>query len=411
MLYPTFKFKFTLFYISLILTTLLTPSQSTSHQKRFLQYGQDYYYNDDPYSNKDNNNSSNETSAAEDPGTFLLAWFVIFFLMALYIICVMKKYEDTRDKTDDIWKFLCFANNGILFISGINFINVHNLFIDSSPFFLSAIGFFIGCFYYIRKFIANCNMIYAIQYFQYDKIRELSKIPCFIWSLQCLADNCCLCTSYQVRIYADGHTESDFCWVCMWNCMIKALKFFAVIFTIVSYYIFLGIYFVFWFIGKYILVLIMKCRGERESDANSVHTQPGQNPPVNLPGNSREVNVVINQGVDTNRQMMANPGDKNFEIYEKVPNNNAINNNNVPNFAQNNFMNNQNLMAPAQPQPQELVNNAVNMPYPGNNVNNVQIPNQMGNNDGNMVVNVPNMGIEGNNDMNQPPMPPFNNGN
>lgn len=404
MLNPTVKSKFILFCIPLIIPTLITPSLSNYHPKRFLQYNQDYNYYDDPYSNKYNNTSTDETSVAEDPGTFLLAWFVIFFLMALYIICVMKKYEDTRDKTDDIWKFLCFANNGILLISGINFINVKNLYIDSSPFFLSAIGFFIGCFYYIRKFIANCNMVYAIQYFQYDKIKELARIPSFIWNLQCLADNCCLCTCIPIRVYADGHTVSDFCWVCIWNFMIKCLKFFAVIFTIVSFYIFLAIYFIFWLFGKYILILIMKCRGERESDTNSVHTtQPNQNPPVNLPGNNMGNNVVINQGVDTNRQMMANPEDKNFGIYEKVQNNNAINNNNVPNFLQNNFMNKRNIIAPAHPQ--ELINNAVNI----NNLNTLQISNQMGNNDGNIVVNVPNVGIDGNYNMNHPPSPPFNN--
>ena len=115
------------------------------------------------------------------------------------------------------------------------------------------------------------------------------------------------------------------------------------------------------------------------------------------------MDIVINQGVDTNRQMMANPEDKNFGIYEKVQNNNAINNNNVPNFVQNNFMNKRNIIAPAHPQ--ELINNVVNI----NNLNTLQISNQMGNNDGNIVVNVPNVGIDGNYNMNHPPSPPFNN--
>ena len=79
MLNPTVKSKFILFCIPLIIPTLITLSLSNYHPKRLLQYNQDYNYYDDPYSNKYNNTSTDETSVAEDPGTFLLAWFVIFF--------------------------------------------------------------------------------------------------------------------------------------------------------------------------------------------------------------------------------------------------------------------------------------------------------------------------------------------
>jgi hypothetical protein len=173
----------------------------------------DYYDYDDTNNYNEQKKETNETKTnfEEDPGTFLLAWFFIFFFMGLYIICVMKKYEETAKRTDDVWKFMFFANNGILVASFLNFLSFKNIFMDSSPFALSFIVFCIGCVYYLCKFSKNCNNRYAFEYFQYDKIREFFNLPCFILSLIGLTDPCCRSESYTVTTYADGHVESTEC--------------------------------------------------------------------------------------------------------------------------------------------------------------------------------------------------------
>ena len=89
---------------------LISFSSSKINQKRFLQLTEK---NDlDNNANK----TSNETDTSnftEEPGTYLLSWFVIFFFMGLYIVCSMKKYPSIAHRTDDVWKFMFFANNGI----------------------------------------------------------------------------------------------------------------------------------------------------------------------------------------------------------------------------------------------------------------------------------------------------------
>ena len=108
----------------------------------------------------------------------------------------MKSYPDISDRTDDVWKFMFFANNSILVVSGVNFFNISNLIIDGSPFALSAIVFLIGCFYYISKYCQTCSMKVAVEYFECGKLGELYNIPYFMWSLKSISDPCCRSDSY-----------------------------------------------------------------------------------------------------------------------------------------------------------------------------------------------------------------------
>ena len=78
MLLQTVKSKSSILY-SLILSSLIIFSSPSPTPKRFLQYEP----NED-ISQANNNNSTNDsTSVSEDPGAYLLAWFVIFFLLEL----------------------------------------------------------------------------------------------------------------------------------------------------------------------------------------------------------------------------------------------------------------------------------------------------------------------------------------
>ena len=278
MLPPTDKSLF----ISFCFISLFTLTSSNKIAQRFLQNEPDPDFEYNRY------NSTNETSTSvtEDPGSYLLAWFVIFFFIGLYMVCSMKKYPKFQNKTDDVWKFMFFANNGILVASSVNIFNIHNLIVDSSPFALSTIVFIIGCIYYIAKYCQTCSMQVAFNYFQCDKLGELYKIPCLVWSLIGLTDPCCEIKTYTVTYYADGHTESNECCVRMWNCFIFVVKRIALIFSIVSFYIFLLFYFIFWLIAKSIFLLVLKCKIEEQKSPEVQNPQTGRNiNEVNINGN------------------------------------------------------------------------------------------------------------------------------
>ena len=222
---------------------------------------QNYDYDDESnYNNEaETEKSERDKRLEEDPGTFLLAWFFIFFFMGLYIICILKRFPEFEEKIYEIWKFMFFANNGILVASFVNMFSFKNLFMDSSPFVLSLIGCGIGIVYYICKFSKNCSKRYAYEYFQYEKIKELFNLPCIIFELIKLTDPCCM-ASPTLTVNVFGYVESDICYVCVWNFFMFILKKLAVVFSMLSYYIFLIFYLIFWFIGKGILAWCFKCR-------------------------------------------------------------------------------------------------------------------------------------------------------
>ena len=348
------KTIYILFYFFLIFGALIIGSSPSKVSKRFLQYNNDYSYDNynysDPYNNKDFNETSDDTSAVQDPGTYLLAWFTIFFFMGLYIICTMKQYKEIASRTDEVWKFMFFANNGILVAAGINIFNVRNLILDSSPFALSAIGFIVGCVYYIAKYCQTCNIIVASSYFEFTKLGELYKLPCFIWSLQPITYGCCMSTpSYFINSY--GNIESNELCVWMWNCFIYLIKKLAVIFSIVSFYIFLLFYFIFWLIGKGIFILIMKIKGQNlpttsniSSRRSSIQNNPGIPPVVHPIGNNGQSSKEkFGNQININNQinnMNMNYNNNNFNINPKekpMEYNNGFNNNMNYN---NNFVNN-----------------------------------------------------------------------
>ena len=286
----------------LIFIILISLSSSDITQPRFLQFTNNYYLEND--TNITSNQTSTLKTIKEDPGSYLLVWFFIFFFMGLYIVCNMGKYKEIiANRKDDIWKLMFFANNGIFVASGVNIFNIKNLIIDSSPFGLSALVCLIGCAYYIYKYCQICNMKMASQYFDCDKLSELFNIPCFIFSLVGLTDPCCRSESYSVTTYTDGHTESTYCCHCMWNCIIYVIKRFAVFFSIISYYIFLIFYLYFWFIAKLIFMCIYDTTGQttvNDDDNKNNKNNNNNNNHKNRPNNIHNINysgeIMINNG-------------------------------------------------------------------------------------------------------------------
>ena len=148
------KSKFNSIIKILIFSSLIIISSANKIPKRFLQFDTnlDTLATDFNDTTNETIEENNETTISEDPGTYLLAWFLIFLFIGLYIICTMKRYPEISNRTDDVYKFMFLANNGILVASGVNIFDIKNIIIDSSPFALSAIIFLIGCIYYISKF-------------------------------------------------------------------------------------------------------------------------------------------------------------------------------------------------------------------------------------------------------------------
>ena len=306
---------------------------------------QNYDYDDESnYNNEaETEKSERDKRLEEDPGTFLLAWFFIFFFMGLYIICILKRFPAFEEKIYEIWKFMFFANNGILVASFVNMFSFKNLFMDSSPFVLSLIGCGIGIVYYICKFSKNCSKRYAYEYFQYEKIKELFNLPCIIFELIKLTDPCCM-ASPTLTVNVFGYVESDICYVCVWNFFMFILKKLAVVFSMLSYYIFLIFYLIFWFIGKGILAWCFKCKNVTVEDIYPDVPKPEDKTNPDL-GQNKGIQVIINQ----NNDIIIGIPNNNSQISEK-----NFNNNN-PNFDMN--MQNMQNMQNQNPPPNQIVNN------------------------------------------------------
>ena len=323
------------FYKLLIFLIVISLSSSSITQNRILTF---LDFNDLDNNTNQTSNETNTSSFTEDPGTYLLGWFVIFFFMGLYIVCQMKKYPESANRTDDVWKFMFFANNGILVAAGVNIFNIKNLILDSGPFALSSIVFIIGCFYYICKFCRTCSMQIANQYFECDQLGELYKLPCFIWSLVGLTDPCCRSNSYTVYTYADGHTESNECCHHMWNCFIYIIKRIATFFTFMSYYIFLLFYLFFWFIAKLIFLCVLSFKMEKKREPGPQQKMPNNN---NNNNNNIPIDFVYNREVQ-NIGTLVNINQNNFNQTTTNRNLNRYqidnNNNNIDNNFDNNIL-------------------------------------------------------------------------
>ena len=87
------KSKLNLSFEILIFFILIISTSPNQIPKRFLQYASN---------SKLNNTKDDSSSFGEDPGTYLLDWFIIFVIMGLYMISGMKKFQEYQDKTGDV---------------------------------------------------------------------------------------------------------------------------------------------------------------------------------------------------------------------------------------------------------------------------------------------------------------------
>ncbi len=103
------------------LTQNITNDKEINNDITNLNMIGDKSNNNETYRNMTDNLAKNngtkkddDKKVEEDPGTYLIVFFALFFFIGLYMICKLKEYEQTKNRTDDVWKFLFFANNGAL---------------------------------------------------------------------------------------------------------------------------------------------------------------------------------------------------------------------------------------------------------------------------------------------------------
>ena len=243
-------------------------------------------------------NNKNETS--KNPLTFLLAYYILFLLLAIYLICLLNKsrYDYVRDLTAQLYKFLYIANNGALFVTLINIVVVYeNLGIGSI--IIGIIIFIMGGIYYFKKlkepkFIEEC--------FQSETITKLFNLPCLILKLVCSTLCCCLCESSIIieKTYIDAFgnkevREEESCLPYIWNFFFISFKMFITIFTIIAYYIGLVLYCLFWFIAKLIYNKVNENKAQ-SFDINS-NNQSISNTNVNNPNLKDDIITNSNKNI------------------------------------------------------------------------------------------------------------------
>lgn len=219
---------------------------------------------------KDYNSSS--TYKKEDTLTILNFTYPIFILLSLYLICQIKKYyEESENINMQVFKYIYISNIGY-FIIGFSDIKFNDQEISYYLFYVSIAITGIGTIALLVIFFKNiCNLLEI--FFSFKAIGMYFILPCqYIWGFLSLTDPCCTQDTYTVTTYADGHKESDYCCVCMFNAIVWIIKRFAMLITTIIYYLVLVIaVFPFWVALKilvtfFLLITCYYCRKNNNSD-------------------------------------------------------------------------------------------------------------------------------------------------
>ena len=297
-----------------------------------------------------NGNLSNETNmTSEDTGYidtkspffYLTGYYIVFVLMSIYMISIINRSPISQDIKEsikaDIWRFLFIANNGSLLVSIIFLSEVYSIS-GFAPFGLGLTILIIGTIYYLRKINDEC----LAQFFAENKMELLCKIPCLIIKIVKYTYECCRCQYYDITVttvYNDGHVEKDYCCTsiicCLWNMFCLILKIMSTIFTVISYYIFLGIFWIIWKIGR---CIYLKRHPNENKDVN-VNNNMGNHEYVDGNINQPVNNININQQIQDNYYNYSSSN----EIYRNNNSNNNYNNNKENNDYNNYNYNNNNV--------------------------------------------------------------------
>lgn len=313
-----------------------TSSNESSNNTSNTSYS-DYYGND----NTDIKNKIEKNSDDFNPFYYLFGFYIIFILMSIYIIIIINRSKINSEIENKIKKnlfiFLFFANNGSLIVSLIFLSSVFR----ASGFLSFGIGLVvlvIGTFYYILKIKVSCNELLSDDNKNSKLKNYLINVPCTILRIVRFTYHCCRCEYYYdietTTIYSDGTKEKSYCCtsiLCLfWNIFWFVVKAVTTFFMIITYYIFFGIFLIFWMAARFIY---SKCKKKDEKNKEDSKNDK----------NSQDTN---NNGTINNNNLQDNNpnvnSDTSFDVNEKKDNTNH--NNNETNYGlQENITNNINI--------------------------------------------------------------------
>lgn len=256
-------------------------------EKIFVSY--DPYY---PSNRTDNYTKKDDTE--EQIIALINFSYIMYIILCLYMICAMNKYTDNPQViTKEIWKFMYITNNGYVVVSVVDTITSHGEYRAYAFLGVGLVIFAIGSIIFLAKFCKICCEDFVGTLFSFNAIGSLYSLPCtYVWGLLGVTDPCCVQDTVTVTVYADGHTESNACCVCLFNWTVYFLKRLGMFVSTIIYYIFLIMLTVLWFVLKgiiTIILLIVVCAcGEKI--ANAVEPEPNPNQDIN-----QQENLIQNQ--------------------------------------------------------------------------------------------------------------------
>ena len=300
--------------------------------------------------NETNITSENNNSIIDkkSPFFYLSGFYLIFLMMSAYTIAIINRSRIDPQRKEQmksgILKFLYMANNGALLVSIIFISSVYQIS-GFAPIGLGLIILTIGTIYYLCNIKGNG----AAVLFDNNIIGELCSLPGLMIGLVRHTFECCRCEYYDIvttTVYNDGTVVKDTCctsiFCLIWNFYCLMLKIVSTFFTIISYYIFLGLF----LLGLIIAKSIYKCCNKGElpvvNNANANNEDNNEDnvnngPPINLQNNQNNNNNqnVVNcfqnnqfynrYGMDSSNMPI---GINNMGIINIIQNKNEIANNN-----------------------------------------------------------------------------------
>ena len=264
----------------------------------------------------------------KSPFFYLTGFYLIFLIMCIYIIVIIKRSrllpQFKEQLKSGILKFLFYANNGALLVSIIFISSVYKIS-GFAPIGFGLIILTIGTIYYLCN--NRENLITII--FERNNAEQLCRLPGLILKLVRYTFECCRCEYYDITvttIYVDGHVEhttyctSILCFI--WNLYWLFVKIISTFFTIISYYIFLGLFLLVRMIAK--AIYYKYCiKADNSNDVNNVNDKNNVNFNKNL-NNENNVNGKNNSLIKMDIKRKHN-NLNNKELQTGTEHNNIIN--------------------------------------------------------------------------------------
>ena len=278
--YPVLLFIFSiLLIVYYIIFNVLFSSIHLNYKRNLSSY-------------KDSSSNDKDAENIDFFSFVLLASYVIFIFLSLYIICQLKILSDkTEGITLEIFKFMYMSNNGYLLV-GIIDTSISKAGAAIGCTVISSIILTVGTIIFLVKFIKVIMVSFFDVYFRLQMVILWLQLPfIFVWPFMGLTDPCCYRTTYTITQHADGTITSDRDWVILTNKIMWGIKRLAFMISTLLYYFFFFMLMLIWGLVKLILLLIdiikescFQNQAINNEDEKAENIENQNNPPVTVVG-------------------------------------------------------------------------------------------------------------------------------